>query len=172
MKKRKENESLEAIIKRKTRVGTAIVAALYLTLFVIFVVTFLEGGVEILVPTPIAFFSVIGLILCWVAFLSYKVLKKAYESQETFRSNERIVMNKLSRNKYTKVIPKYCTKFSKEFLDDLQNKRNVEFYARLIELRNEETVEVYIKYVTESRYIEYDVYSPGYFLDWYEIVEN
>lgn len=77
-------------------------------------------------------------------------------------------MNKLSRDKYTKVIPKYCT----EFLDDSQNKREVEFYARVIELKKQEVVQVDKKYISESDYIKYDAYLPGYFLDYYEIVEN
>lgn len=165
MKKRKENESLEAIIKRKTIVGTAIVAVMFLTLFFVIVVTYLVRCISILTAL------VIGLIFCWLIFLSYKLLKRACEMQETFKANKKIVINKLSRSKYTKVIPKYCTNFSEEFLDDLQNKRNVEFYAKLIEAR-EEIVEVYIKYVTESEYIKYDAYLPGYFLDYFEIVEN
>lgn len=170
MKKRKENESLEAIIKRKTTLGTVIVAAMFLVLFIVIVVTFLERGIRGM--TAIVVFSVTGLMFCGLIFLFYKLLKRANEMQETFRVNEKTVINKLSKSKYTKVIPKYHTKFSKEFLDDLQNKRKVEFYAKLIETRKEEVVEVYIKYVTETEYIKYDAYLPGYFLDYYEIVEN
>lgn len=166
MKKRKENESLEAIIKRKTRVGTAILVAIFLALFIFMVVTYLARGISILTTTVDVL--IIGLVLCWLAFLSYKLLKRAYEMQETFKANEKTVINKLSKSKYTKVIPKYRTEFS----DDLQNKRNVEFYAKLIETTKEEVVEVYIKYVTEPEYIKYDAYLPGYFLDYYEIVEN
>ena len=166
MKKRKENESLEAIIKRKTRVGTAIVAAMFLVLFIAIVVIYLARGISIL--TAIVDFLVIGLMFCWLTFISYKLRKRTYKRQEIYKYNERKVMNKLSRNKYTKVIPKYRTEFS----DDPQSKRSVEFYARLIKLGNEEAVQVDRKYVTESEYVKYDGYLPGYFLDYYEIVEN
>lgn len=166
MEKRKEDENLEAIIKKKTAIGTAIVATLFFALFIFIVVVFLTR--DIIGLTAIGILLVTGLLLCGLTFLLYKCLKSAYKIQETYNANEKTVMNKLSKDQYTKVIPKYRTKF----LDDLQNKRNVEFYAKLIELRKQEAVQVYVKYITESEYIKYDAYLPGYFLDYYEIVEN
>ncbi len=83
MKKRKENESLEAIIKRKTTLATVIIAAMFLVVFIVIVVTYLARGISILITIIDAL--IIGLVLCWHTFLSYKLLKRAYEMQETFR---------------------------------------------------------------------------------------
>lgn len=168
MAKRRENESLELIIKRKTTRATIICALIILIAFgFLFVNTVLKiSSILAVVITSL----IIVLMLCGCIYFLYTILKKAYENQETYKANEKEVMHKLSKSEYTKVIPKYNTKFSEEFLEDLQNKRNVEFYAKLVDLKRETAVKVDIKYVTESSYIEYDAYLPGYFLDYYEIV--
>lgn len=78
MEKRKENENLEAMIKRKTRIGTAIVAVIFLAEFIFIVVTFLARGITGLTAT--VFFLVTGLMFCGLTFLLYKLLKRVYKT--------------------------------------------------------------------------------------------
>ncbi|MCI8362370.1 MAG: hypothetical protein HFJ41_04470 [Clostridia bacterium] len=160
MTKRRKNKSVEEIVKTKTMIAEIVIG-----LAIIYINTMIA------IMNNLIVISIISTIVSIILYIIISILiYREYMKQETRKYNERVCKKKLSKSKYTKVIPKDCTKFSEEFLDDLQNKRIVKFYARLIKLRNKEAVRVDIKYVKESKYIEYDTYLLGHFIDYYEIV--
>lgn len=161
MTKRRKNKSVEEIAKTKTMIAEIVIGLAFL--YVNTMIAIVSDGIIPIIST-IVYFTLYIII----SVLMYK----EYIKQETKKYNERVCKKKLSKSKYTKVIPKDCTQFSEEFLDDLQNKKSVEFYARLIQLGKKEAVRVDIKYVRESKYIEYDTYLLGHFPDYYEIVKK
>lgn len=159
--KRRKNKSVEEIAKTKTMIAEIVIGLAFL--YVNTMIAIVSDGIIPIIST-IVYFTLYIII----SILIYK----EYMRQETRKYNERVCKKKLSKSKYIKVMPKDCTKFSEKFLDDLQNKKIVEFYARLVQLGKKYVVRVDIKYVTETEYIKYDTYLPGYFLDYYEIIKN
>ncbi len=161
MAKRRKNKNVEEIAKTKTMIAEIVIGLAFL-----YVNTMIA----------IAYNGIIPIISTIVYFTLYIIISifiyKEYIKLETRKYNERVCKRELSKSKYAKVIPKDCTQFSEKFLDDLQNKRNVAFYAKLVQLGKKEAVQVDIKYVGDSRYIEYDTYLLGRFMDCYEIVKN
>lgn len=162
MAKRRKNKGVEEIAKTKTMIAEIVIglAIIYINI----IITILSDYI---------FVSTISVIVSIILYIIISILiYREYIKQETNKYNGRVCKKKLSKSKYTKVIPKDCTQFSEEFLDDLQNKRNVGFYAKLVQLGKKEAVQIDIKYVGDSRYIEYDTYLLGRFMDCYEIVKN
>lgn len=161
MTKRRKNKSVEEIAKTKTMIAEIVIGLVFI--YINTIIAIVSNGIIPIISTII---SIILYII--ISILIYK----EYMRLETIKYNERVCKKKLSKSKYIKVMPKDCTTFSEKFLDDLQNKKIVEFYAILVQLGKKDAVRVDIKYVTETEYIKYDTYLPGYFLDYYEIAKN
>lgn len=157
MAKRRKNKSVEEIAKTKTMIAEIVIGLAFL--YVNTMITIVSDGIIPIIST-IVYFTLYIII----SILIYK----EYMKQETRKYNERVCKKKLSKKRYTKVIPKYRTKFT----DGSQNNNNVEFYAKLVENNKTIAVLVAVKYNEESEYRNYDLYLPSYFQDYYEIIEN
>lgn len=157
MAKRRKNKSVEEIAKTKTMIAEIVIGLAFL--YVNTMIAIVSDGIIPIIST-IVYFTLYIII----SILIYK----EYMKQETMKYNERVCKKKLSKKRYTKVIPKYRTKF----IDGSQNNNNVEFYAKLVENNKTIAVLVAVKYNEESEYRNYDLYLPSYFQDYYEIIEN
>lgn len=157
MAKRRKNKSVEEIAKTKTMIAEIVIGLAFL--YVNTMIAIVSDGIIPIIST-IVYFTLYIII----SILIYK----EYMKQETRKYNERVCKKKLSKKRYTKVIPKYRTKFT----DGSQNNNNVEFYAKLVENNKTIAVLVAVKYNEESEYRNYDLYLPSYFQDYYEIIEN
>lgn len=157
MAKRRKNKSVEEIAKTKTMIAEIVIGLAFL-----YVNTMIAIAYDGIIP-------IISTIVYFALYIIISILiYKEYMKQETMKYNERVCKKKLSKKRYTKVIPKYRTKFT----DGSQNNNNVEFYAKLVENNKTIAVLVAVKYNEESEYRNYDLYLPSYFQDYYEIIEN
>lgn len=157
MAKRRKNKSVEEIAKTKTMIAEIVIGLAFL--YVNTMIAIVSDGI----------ISIISTIVYFTLYIIISILiYKEYMKQETRKYNERVCKKKLSKKRYTKVIPKYRTKFT----DGSQNNNNVEFYAKLVENNKTIAVLVAVKYNKESEYRNYDLYLPSYFQDYYEIIEN
>lgn len=157
MTKRRKNKSVEEIAKTKTMIAEIVIGLAFL-----YVNTMIAIAYDGIIP-------IISTIVYFTLYIIISILiYKEYMKQETRKYNERVCKKKLSKKRYTKVIPKYRTKF----IDGSQNNNNVEFYAKLVENNKTIAVLVAVKYNEESEYRNYDLYLPSYFQDYYEIIEN
>ena len=159
MTKRRENKSVEEIAKTKTMIAEIVIGLSFL--YVNTMIAIVSNGIIPIIST-IVYFTLYIII----SILIYK----EYMRQETMKYNERVCKNKLSKKRYTKVIPKYKTQFT----DGSQNNKSVQFYAKLIEKGKLIVVEVVaiVEYPEETKRINYDAYLPCYFEDYYEIIKN
>lgn len=155
MAKRRENKSVEEIAKTKTMIAEIVIGLAFL--YVNTMIAIVSDGIIPIIST-IVYFTLYIII----SILIYR----EYMKQETSKYNERVCKSKLSKKRYTKVIPKYNT----EFINDLQNSKGAEFYAKLEE--NGKVVVISIKYKGESRYMQDNRCFSSYFPDYYEIVKN
>lgn len=155
MAKRRKNKSVEEIAKTKTMIAEIVIGLAFL--YVNTMIAIVSDGIIPIIST-IVYFTLYIII----SILIYK----EYMKQETRKYNERVCQRKLSKKRYIKVIPKYHT----EFIDDLQNNKGAEFYARLE--ANGKSVVTAIKYNEKGKYMEDNKYFSNCFPDYYVIVEN